>query len=230
MTNVLVVEDEVGLANAICKLLELSGEYQARTVADGDSGLREAMSGDYDIAVLDVMLPGISGFDIVREMRKQGNTMPTIMLTARSSTNDKIEGLDSGADDYMTKPFEMEELLARLRVMTRRKGDVILDEQKIGNVTLNLSTHDMQGADGRSLHLSNKEFDVMRMLMDAGLSGIVSKQEFLSRVWGYDADDTQDNSVEAYISFLRKKLRHVKANIGISTIRSVGYRLESIEQ
>ena len=229
MINVLVVEDEVGLANAMCRLMELSGEYQARTVADGNEGLKEAMSGAYDVAVLDVMLPGMDGFEIVKEMRRQGNTMPTIMLTARVSTTDKIEGLDSGADDYMTKPFEMDELLARLRVMTRRKGDVVLDEQKVGNVTLNLSTHDMHGAGDKSIHLSNKEFDVMRMLMDAGLLGIVSKQEFLSRVWGYDADNTQDNSVEAYISFLRKKLRYVSADIGISTIRSVGYRLETIE-
>lgn len=226
MVNVLVVEDEVGLANAICKLLELSGDYQARNVSDGNAGLAEAMSGAYDIAVLDVMLPGIDGFEIVRRMREQGNTMPTIMLTARTSTTDKIEGLDSGADDYMTKPFEMEELLARLRAMTRRKGDVVLDEQTVGNVTLNLTTHDMTGVDDKSIHLSNKEFDVMRMLMDAGLSGVVSKQEFLSRVWGYDADDTQDNSVEAYISFLRKKLRFVKADISIATIRSVGYKLE----
>lgn len=226
MINVLVVEDEVGLANAICKLLELSGDYQARTVANGNEGLEEAMSGAYNIAVLDVMLPGIDGFEIVRRMREQGNAMPVIMLTARTATSDKIEGLDSGADDYMTKPFEMEELLARLRVMTRRKGDVVIDEQTVGNVTLNLTTHDMIGADDRSIHLSNKEFDVMRMLMDAEFSGVVSKQEFLSRVWGYDADDTQDNSVEAYISFLRKKLRFVKANISISTIRSVGYKLE----
>ena len=228
MTNVLVVEDEVSLANAICKLLELSGEYQAKTVADGNDGLAEAMSGNYDIAVLDVMLPGLDGFGIVKGMREQGNQMPVIMLTARSSTGDKIEGLDSGADDYMTKPFEMDELLARLRVMTRRKGDVVIDEQKVGNVTLNLSTHDMSSDGDKSIHLSNKEFGVMKMLMDAGLTGVVSKQEFLSRVWGYDADETQDNSVEAYISFLRKKLRYIGADIGISTIRSVGYRLESV--
>lgn len=223
----MVVEDEVGLANAICKLLELSGDYQARTVSDGDAGLREAMSGAYDVAILDVMLPGMGGFEIVRHMREQGNTMPTIMLTARTSMTDKVEGLDSGADDYMTKPFEMEELLARLRVMTRRKGDVVLDEQTVGNVTLNLSTHDMTGETDKSIHLSNKEFDVMRMLMDASLNGVVSKQDFLSRVWGYDADESQDNSVEAYISFLRKKLRFVKANVSIVTIRSVGYKLET---
>lgn len=226
MTNVLVVEDEVGLANAICKLLELSGEYQAKTVADGSLGYEEAMSGDYDIVVLDIMLPGMDGFEIVHRMRENGNTVPTIMLTARNSITDKVDGLDAGADDYMTKPFEMDELLARLRVMTRRKGNVVLDEQAIGNVRLNLATHELSADGDRKIHLSNKEFEVMRMLMDAGTEGVVSKQEFLSRIWGYDADDTQDNSVEAYISFLRKKLRYLHANVSIATLRSVGYRLD----
>ena len=226
MTNVLVIEDEVGLANAICRLLELSGEYQAKTVADGNRGYEEAMSGAYDIIVLDIMLPGMDGFEIVRRLREQGNPIPTIMLTARNSVTDKVDGLDAGADDYMTKPFEMDELLARLRVMTRRKGNVVLDEQAVGNVKLNIDTHELSTDGDRKIHLSNKEFEVMRMLMDAGTDGVVSKQDFLSRVWGYDADDTQDNSVEAYISFLRKKLRYLKANVSIATLRSVGYRLE----
>ena len=148
------------------------------------------------------------------------------MLTARTSTTDKVDGLDAGADDYMTKPFEAVELLARLRALTRRKGDVLLEEAKFGDLTLDLSTHDLRCGE-RSVHLSGKEFEVMRMLMSS-TARVVSKQDLLTRVWGGNSE-ASENSVEAYVSFLRKKINHVHSKVQITTLRMLGYRLEVIE-
>lgn len=221
--NILVVEDEKNLAKAIASILETSG-YQPKVAIDGITGFEAARSGLYDAIVLDIMLPGMSGFDIVRELRNEGNAIPVMMLTARTSTTDKIEGLDSGADDYMTKPFEMGEFLARLRALLRRQGgNVIMDVATFEDLSLDLSTHDLSCGE-KSTHLSNREFEVMRMLMEAS-DGIVSKQDLLTRVWDMDAD-ASENSVEAYISFLRKKLKYLKSNTKIVTRRMVGYKLE----
>ena len=207
--NVLVVEDERNLADAIVQILE-DGSYNAEAVYDGRAGLAGATSGLYDAIVLDVMLPGMSGTEIVHQMRGQQVSTPVLMLTARASLADKVEGLDAGADDYMTKPFEAEELLARLRALTRRRGDVLLDEVSFADVSLDLSTH--------------KEFEVMRILMSSS-ARVVSKQDLLTRVWGADAE-ASENSVEAYVSFLRKKLQHVGSKVQITTLRMLGYRLE----
>lgn len=161
--NILVVEDERNLADAICRILSDAG-YNAEACYDGRSGLVSAESGLYDAVILDVMLPGMDGFELVHELRRKGNAVPVLMLTARTATTDKVEGLDSGADDYMTKPFEAPELLARLRALTRRQGEVVLDELAFADLTLDLATHDLR-CDGRSVHLSGKEFEVLRMLM-----------------------------------------------------------------
>ena len=144
------------------------------------------------------------------------------MLTAKTSLSDKVEGLDAGADDYMTKPFEADELLARLRALTRRRGDVMLDEVSFADVTLDLATHDLACGD-KTVHLSGKEFEVMRILMRSS-SRVVSKQDLLARVWG--ASEASENSVEAYVSFLRKKLAHLGSSVQITTLRMLGYRLE----
>ena len=215
--NVLVVEDERNLADAIVQILE-DGSYNAEAVYDGRAGLAGATSGLYDAIVLDVMLPGMSGTEIVHQMRGQQVSTPVLMLTARASLADKVEGLDAGADDYMTKPFEAEELLARLRALTRRRGDVLLDE-----VSFALSTHDLSCGE-RKVHLSVKEFEVMSILMSSS-ARVVSKQDLLTRVWGADAE-ASENSVEAYVSFLRKKLQHVGSKVQITTLRMLGYRLE----
>ena len=209
--NVLVIEDERNLADAIVHILE-GDSYHAEAFYDGRSGLRAALSGTYDAIVLDVMLPGMDGTELVHELRRQGIAVPVLMLTARTSTEDKVRGLDAGADDYMTKPFEAPELLARLRALTRRRGDVTLD----------LTTHDLTCADS-SVHLSGKEFEVMRILMGSS-ARVVSKQDLLARVWG--DTDASENSVEAYISFLRKKLAHIGSGVQITTLRMLGYRLE----
>lgn len=220
--NVLVVEDERNLADAIVKILEDEG-YNAEATYDGKAGLTCAKSGLYDAIVLDVMLPGMSGYDVVNKMRHAGVSSPVLMLTARTSTEDKVRGLDSGADDYMTKPFEAPELLARLRALTRRRGDVLIDEIKFADIRLDLNTHDLSCAE-KSVHLSGKEFEVLSILMGSS-SRVVSKQDLLTRVWGTDGE-ASENSVEAYVSFIRKKLSHIGSKVQVTTLRMLGYRLE----
>lgn len=220
--NILVVEDERNLADAICRILQDAG-YNAEAFYDGHMGLTAAESGLYDMAVLDVMMPGMSGLELVHELRRKRIAMPVLMLTARTSTTDKVEGLDAGADDYMTKPFEAPELLARVRALSRRQGEVVLDELTFADLTLDLSTHDLRCGD-KSVHLSGKEFEVLQMLMSSN-ARVVGKQDLLLRVWGTDGE-TSENSVEAYISFLRKKLKHLKSNARITTLRMIGYRIE----
>lgn len=223
--NVLVVEDEKNLADAICHILAEAG-YNAEAVYDGRAGLISAESGLYDAMVLDVMLPKMDGFEVVHELRRKQVSIPVLLLTARTATNDKVSGLDAGADDYMTKPFEAPELLARLRALTRRQGDVVLDEMSFADLTLDLSTHDLSCGE-KTVHLSGKEFEVLRMLMGA-TSRVVSKQDLLTRVWGTDGEGSE-NSVEAYVSFLRKKLTHLGSKVQITTLRMLGYRLEVFE-
>ena len=220
--NVLVIEDERNLADAIVKILEDEG-YNAEATYNGKAGLTCAKSGLYDAIVLDVMLPAMSGYDVVNQMRHAGVSTPVLMLTARTSTEDKVRGLDSGADDYMTKPFEAPELLARLRALTRRRGDVLIDEIKFADVSLDLNTYDLACGE-KSVHLSGKEFEVMSILMGSN-SRVVSKQDLLTRVWGVDGE-ASENSVEAYVSFLRKKLAHIGSKVQITTLRMLGYRLE----
>ncbi|MCC6102754.1 MAG: response regulator transcription factor [Atopobiaceae bacterium] len=223
--NILVVEDERSLADAICRILQ-DADFNTEAAYDGTSGLALAETGSYDAIVLDIMLPGKSGLDIVHDLRRQGNSVPVLLLTARTSTTDKVSGLDAGADDYMTKPFEPPELLARLRALTRRSGDVMLETATFGDLSLDLSTHDLSCGE-RTVHLSGKEFEVMRTLM-ASSARVLSKQDLLSRVWGSDAD-ASENSVEAYVSFLRKKLSHLHSGVQITTLRMLGYRLESFD-
>lgn len=223
--NILVVEDERNLADAICQILKNEG-IKTDVTYDGTTALTLAKSGIYDAIVLDVMLPGMSGLDVVRETRRAGVSTPVLMLTARTSTDDKVTGLDAGADDYMTKPFEAPELLARLRALTRRTGDVLLEEASFGDLKLDLTTHDLSCGE-RSVHLSGKEFEVMRMLMSS-TSRVVSKQDLLTRVWG-GGSEASENSVEAYVSFLRKKMNHLLSKVQITTLRMLGYRLEVIE-
>ena len=169
----------------------------------------------------------MTGFEVVHELRRQGNSIPVLLLTARTSTTDKVEGLDAGADDYMTKPFEAPELLARMRALTRRQGDVVIDEASFADLTLDLNTHDLRCGE-KSVHLSGKEFEVLRMLMSS-TSRVVSKQDLLTRVWGTDGEGSE-NSVEAYVSFLRKKISHIGSKVQITTLRMLGYRLEVFER
>ena len=221
--KILVVEDELRLAEALQQIMQ-EQKYQVDVANDGNDGLDYALYGDYDVIVLDVMLPGKDGFEVVRALRAAKVQTPVIMLTARDDVRDKIRGLDKGADDYMTKPFVPEELLARIRALSRRQGEVLLEEISMEDLTLSLSTNDLL-CGAKSIHLAFKEFEIMKILL-SNQKTIVSKEMLISKVWGDDSD-AEDNNVEAYISFLRKKLSFLGSRVQISTIRKVGYRLES---
>lgn len=220
--KILIVEDEKRLAEAIAQILSQE-KHQVEIVHDGETGLEYALSGLYDAIVLDVMIPHISGFDVVRQIRQQKNMTPVLLLTAKDEISDKVKGLDCGADDYMTKPFSPEELLARLRAISRRQGDVIMEELSFYDLTLDLSNNTLTKS-GKSIHLSFKEFEVLRILM-ANAKQITPKEDLISKVWGCDSN-AEDNNVEAYISFLRKKFFYLGSQVTICTIRKVGYRLE----
>lgn len=220
--NVLVVEDEKRLAAALKQILEKAG-YHVDAVFDGQSGLDYAESDLYDVIILDVMLPKMDGFEVIRRIRQAGISTPVLFLTARSTLTDKVTGLDRGGDEYMTKPFQPEELLARLRALTRRKGEIVIDEARFGDLVLDLGTCNLTCGD-KQVHLSYKEFEVAKLFM-TNPNQTISKDQMLLKVWGMDAD-VADNSVEAYISFLRKKLKFLKSNVEISTLRMIGYRMQ----
>ena len=220
--RVLIVEDEVRLAEALGEIMK-GQRYTVDIVNDGEDGFDYAMSNIYDVIVLDVMLPGMNGFDIVRKMREEKNQTPVIMLTAKDDTADKIKGLDCGADDYLTKPFIPGELLARIRAISRRQGEVVLDELKFEDLTLSLSNYTLSCGD-KSINLGPKEFDILEILM-SNPSIIVQKENLLIKVWGMESD-AEDNNVEVYISFLRKKISHLGSRVQIATVRKIGYRLE----
>lgn len=220
--RILVVEDETRLADALEQIL-LENKYMVDVAHDGQDGLDYALSGIYDAMILDVMLPKKNGFEIAAEMRRQKNQTPILMLTAKDAIPDKVTGLDSGADDYMTKPFAPEELLARLRAMTRRQGEVVLDEMSFEDLTLNLSTCDLK-CGVKSVHLNFKEFEILRLLM-ANSPQVTTKETLIVKVWGYESG-AEDNNVEAYISFLRKKLYFLGSRVGIAVLRKIGYHLE----
>ena len=222
--NVLVCEDEKNMSDAICKILDDCG-FKTEATHNGKEGFELAMSGKFDAMVLDIMLPEMDGMTLVSKLREKSNSLPVLMLTARTQIADKVEGLNAGADDYMTKPFESIELVARVRALTRRQGEVVVDKIDFGDLLLDISTHDLS-CGKNSVHLSQKEYEVLSMLMNAK-GRITSKQDLLSRVWSIDGESSE-NSVEAYISFLRKKLTHLGSSVHITTLRMLGYRLEQI--
>lgn len=221
--QVLIVEDDIRLAQALGQILK-ENHYQVDLVHDGDQGLAYAESGGYDVIILDVMLPRKSGLEVVAELRRANVATPVLMLTARTTIQDKITGLDSGADDYMTKPFSPAELLAHLRALTRRQGQVVFEKINFGDISLNLESHDLS-CGSKSINLSYKEFSIANILISSK-GQIVSKDMLISKVWGVESSAV-DNNVEAYISFLRKKLKFLGSNTQIETVRKVGYRLES---
>ncbi len=220
--RVLVVEDEQRIANALCRMME-DCKYSCDVVYDGLDGMLYAESDIYDVIILDIMLPRMNGIEVVKSLRAKKINTPVLLLTARSDIDDKVKGLDSGADDYLTKPFSKEELLARVRALTRRQGEVVLDELVFNDIVLNLSSYTLQKGE-KSIHLGFKEFEILKILMSNPKS-VVQKEELITKVWGYDSD-AEDNNVEVYISFIRKKLNFLGSKVGISTIRKIGYYLE----
>ena len=221
--RLLIVEDEVRLADTLRQLLNRQG-YTADVYYDGVSGLDNATTGIYDLMVLDVMLPGMNGFQVVKKLREAGVTTPVLMLTAKSDVSDRIHGLDCGADYYLTKPFEPEELLACVRTLLRRSGGQLQESDTLtwGDLSLERTTFTLSCAE-REVRLSRREYDLMELLMRNG-NQVVTKEQMLVKVWGYDSQ-AEDNNVEVYISFLRRKLNHLHSTVKIKTLRMLGYCL-----
>ncbi len=223
--RILIVEDEKRLAGTLAELLHRQG-YAVDVSYDGVSGLDNARSGIYDLVLLDAMLPELDGFSLLQQLRAGGETVPVLMLTARSDLSDRVRGLDCGADYYLTKPFETEELLACIRSLLRRGGETAdSGETCFGDLRLQRATF-LLACGERSVRLSRREYDLMELLMRNG-SQIVSKEQLILKVWGYDSA-AEDNNVEVYISFLRRKLTHLHSRVRIKTLRMVGYCLEEV--
>ena len=221
--RILVVEDEQRLARTIGDLLE-ANHYTVDLCFDGESGLDNAMSNIYDAMILDVMLPKLDGFTVARRLRQAGCPIPILMLTARSEVEDRVTGLDSGANYYLTKPFATEELLACLRVLTRKQGAGLDNVLTFGDLRLEMSSCLLLCGD-KSVRLSRKEFAIMGLLMANG-DQVVAKGTLILKVWGYESE-AEDNNVEVYISFLRKKLTHLRSRVTIRTLRMLGYHLDA---
>lgn len=219
--RILVVEDEKRLADALTQIMR-EQKYAVDAVYDGEDGYQYALTGDYDAVILDVMLPKRNGYEVVRALRREKIATPVLMLTARDELESKVSGLDCGADDYMTKPFAPEELTARIRALTRRQGEVLLEEMSFEDIVLELNSCDLRCGQKR-IRLSFKEFEVMKLML-LSQNAIVPKEQLIVKVWGAESD-AEDNNVEAYISFLRKKLFFLGSKVTIQTVRKLGYRL-----
>lgn len=219
--KILIVEDEKLLADSLKALLETKG-FEVEAVYDGEAGAEYALLGIYDLLILDVMMPKMNGYQVARQVRAQRCSTPILMLTAKSGLEDRIEGLNAGADYYLTKPFDTRELLACINALLRRQGGQV-DEMVYGNTALDLSTG-MLVCEGNSVRLSAKEFDVMRLLLQFRDRNL-SKEVILSRVWGYDSNAVE-NHVEVYVGFLRKKLQAIGSDLKIRAVRRLGYHLE----
>ncbi len=220
--RILIVEDEKLLAETLADILE-QGNYIVDISNDGESGLDNALSGIYDAIILDVMLPKLNGFELLKRLRSNRDDTPVLMLTAKSDLEDRVYGLNQGADYYLTKPFENAELLACIGAITRRKSKIVPDTLKFGDLQLTPSACELR-CGANALQLNAKEMEIMRLLL-MNTQQYVSKETLLLKVWGYESD-AGDNNVEAYVSFLRKKLRLLGSSVNLTVQRKIGYRLE----
>lgn len=219
--RILLAEDEREMSNALVAILK-SSHYSVDAVYDGEDAFDYLDTGLYDAAILDIMMPKMDGITVLKKIRAKGNDVPVLMLTAKSEIDDKVTGLDAGADDYLTKPFAMNELLARLRSISRRQGEVTDIVLSFGNLKLNCSTYSLS-SDSGEIKLANKEFQMLEMMMK-NPGQIISGDQFMDKIWGYDTD-TEANVVWVYISYLRKKLSKLNANVVIKATRGIGYSL-----
>lgn len=222
--RILLAEDEVSLAKAIVKILE-NNHYAADAVHNGMDAMSYLETGAYDLAILDVMMPKMDGLTVLKKIRDQGKRIPVILLTAKSEIDDKVLGLDSGANDYITKPFDTKELLARIRVLTRGKNQTDTKLQ-FGNITLDRASFTLSSPTG-SYRLANKEYQMMELLM-TNPNFLVSSERLMEKIWGYE-NDAEINVVWVYISYLRKKLTALQANVHIKSSRNAGYSLEVLK-
>ena len=220
--RLLLAEDEKSLARAVSAILE-KNNFSVDVVHDGADALDWLRAGNYDGAVLDIMMPKMDGVTVLRTIRAEGNMLPVLLLTAKSEIDDKVEGLDSGANDYLTKPFAAKELLARIRAMTRAQTAQPSSTLSFGNLTLDRATFELKSPSG-SFRLANKEFQMLETLM-ANPRSLISTERFMEKIWGYDAE-AEINVVWVYISYLRKKLAALNANVQIKATRNAGYSLE----
>lgn len=222
--RILIIEDEVALADALQQIMQ-KNKYLTDACHDGVSGLDSAMTGIYDVIILDINLPKMNGFDVLRALRINKISTPVLLLTAKDEISDKVTGLDIGADDYMTKPFNTEELLARIRSLGRRSANTVCENVlTFSDISLNLSTYELS-CGSEALKLGLKEFCIMELFCRNG-SAVISKEQLIEKIWGYDSN-AEYNNVEVYISFLRKKLLHIHSEVSVKTVRGVGYCLSS---
>lgn len=222
--RILLAEDERSLSRAVVALLE-KNNYSADAVYDGEEALAYLESGNYDALILDIMMPRLDGLEVLRRLRAQGNTIPVLLLTAKSEVEDKVTGLDSGANDYLTKPFSTAELMARIRAMTRSQTGQVTSHLTFGNITLDQTTFELSSPTG-SFRLANKEYQMMELLLRHPRQ-LIPTERFLERIWGYDSS-VELNVVWVYISYLRKKLTALRADIHIKATRNAGYSLEEL--
>lgn len=221
--KILLIEDEIGLSDALCQTLKREN-YSVVAAYDGEQGLDEALSGIYDAIILDVMLPKMDGFKVLQELRREKITTPVLMLTARAELESRVAGLDSGADYYLTKPFETKELLACIRAITRRPENIEEDIPKFGDLELQTSRGGVFcGATGQFVKMGLKELQLLEILMKSN-GRIVDKETLIERVWGFE-NDSEYNNIEVYVSFLRKKLSFIGSAVKVKATRGVGYSL-----
>lgn len=221
--KLLLVEDEKQLSEALTQILK-KNKYLVDAVFNGEDGLDYALTDIYDVIILDIMIPKLNGLEVLKKIREENISTPVILLTAKGQVSDKIRGLDLGADDYLAKPFEPEELLARLRALCRRKGEIINDNiLSFLDFSLNLSTYILESKSG-NVRLALKEIEILKYFL-LRPKKVVNKEELITKVWGFESE-AENNNIEVYISFIRKKLQYVGSEAKISTIRGVGYKLE----
>lgn len=223
--RILLAEDEKELSNALAVILK-HNSYLVDAVYDGADALNYGLSENYDVVILDIMMPRMSGLEVLEKLRKEGIHTPILMLTAKAEIEDRILGLDMGADDYLSKPFAMGELLARVHAMTRRKSEFTPNLIEVGNISLSKESYELSNKKS-SLRLGNKEFQMLEMLMN-NPKCLISTEQFMERIWGYNAE-TEINVVWVYISYLRRKLSSLNANVKIKAVRGIGYTLEESE-
>ena len=221
--RLLLAEDELALSKALTAILERNN-YSVDAAYDGQEALEYLEADNYDGVILDIMMPKVDGIEVLKRIREKGSTIPVLLLTAKSEIDDKVAGLDAGANDYLTKPFNSRELLARIRAMTRVLSVQTSSRLQFGNITLNQATYELSSVVG-TYRLANKEFQMMEILM-SNPGTLVSSERFMEKIWGYDSE-AEINVVWVYISYLRKKLTALQANIRIKAIRNAGYILEN---
>ena len=224
--KILIIEDEYNLADAISCMLK-SKKYSVSIETDGRVGLDEALTGVYDLIILDVMLPHINGFEILKELRNEDISSKILMLTAKANIEDKMEGFNNGADDYLTKPFHMDELLARVNVQLRKSKSICNDVMTLGDVSLNIKSMELYTSEHK-VKVIGKEFQLLELFMN-NPNIVMDKEQLFVKIWGYETE-CDINTLEAYISFIRKKLKLVKSTITLKAIRNMGYVLEVFDE